>query len=66
MARLREGEREYMLDSVYRLLRRSYSGLREEEIAQEMGMERRRLNNYLRSLQSMGKLYREGRLWFAG
>ena len=65
MARLREGEKDYTLDSVHRLLRRSYSGLREEEIAQMMGMERRRLNNYLRSLQSTGKLYKEGRLWFA-
>jgi len=47
-------------------LRRSYNGLREEEIAQMMGMKRRRVNNYLRSLKTAGKLYKEGRLWFAG
>jgi DNA-binding IclR family transcriptional regulator len=65
MARLPEGEKQYTTDSLYRLLGRSYNGLREQEIAQIMGMERRRLNNYLRSLQTAGKLYKEGRVWYA-
>lgn len=66
MARLREGEKQSTAESLHRLLRRSYNGLREEEIAQMMGMKRRRVNNYLRSLKTAGKLYKEGRLWFAG
>lgn len=65
MARLREGEREYTQDSIYRLIRRSAQGLREEDVARLTGMERRRVNNYLRSLQSEEKIYKDGRSWFA-
>lgn len=65
MARLRDGEREEHVDQIYRLLRRHYAGLRESEIADLAGMDRRRANNYLRDLQSQRKIYREGRLWHA-
>lgn len=65
MARLRDGEREGNTDKIYWLLRRHYTGLREGEIADLTGIDRRRTNNYLRDLQSQDKIYREGRLWHA-
>jgi hypothetical protein len=65
MARLQQGEREEVSDRVHCIVRSRYAGLRETEIAQMAQMDRRRLNNYLRDLESSNKIYREGRLWFA-
>jgi Mn-dependent DtxR family transcriptional regulator len=65
MARLQKGEREDRKKMVYRLLQRLRWGIREEEIAEELGWQRRTLNNYLNGLKEDGKAYREGRSWFA-
>ena len=51
------------LELVYELLRRHPLGLTEREIATELNMERRTVNNYLRELEIQGKLYKEGTLW---
>ncbi len=64
MARLFPGEKESRLRRVFRLLQRHPFGLRESEIAAEMGWHRRTANNYLRELAGQGKAVKEGRLWF--
>lgn len=64
MARLFEGEKARKQNQVQRLLHRHDFGLRESEIAQELGWDRRTVNNYLRDLQDQGRLYKEGRSWF--
>lgn len=64
MARLPEGEKETRQKQLLSLLRSHPSGLSEDEIAQELGWERRTVNNYLRELARADKVYREGRYWF--
>jgi DNA-binding IclR family transcriptional regulator len=39
-------------------------GLRESEMASELGWQRRTVNNYLRALKRRGIVYKEGRDWF--
>ncbi|MFQ5578557.1 MAG: hypothetical protein ACE5G8_16385 [Anaerolineae bacterium] len=65
MARLRNGEKSGKAAKVERTLHRHFWGIRESELAEELGWGRRTLNNYLRRLQEDGKAYREGRSWFA-
>jgi Mn-dependent DtxR family transcriptional regulator len=65
MARLQNGERDDRENTIYRLLRRLRFGVRESEIAEELGWQRRTANNYLRKLQKENKAEREGRSWFA-
>ena len=66
MARLEKGEREEREHALLYLLRRLRWGARESEIAQELGWQRRTVNNYLRELEEEKKAHREGRSWFAG
>lgn len=65
MARLPEGEYERRVRQVVRVLWQHRHGLREQEIAELLGWERRSVNNYLHSLERKASAYREGRLWFA-
>ena len=65
MARLQKGEREDKENVLHRLLRRLRWGLRESEVAEELGWNRRTANNYLRKLERDEKAEREGRSWFA-
>ena len=65
MARLQKGERKDRENTLYRLLRRLRFGVRESEVAEEMGWQRRTANNYLRKLKRDEKAEREGRSWFA-
>jgi hypothetical protein len=65
MARLQKGERKDKENTLYRLLRRLRFGVRESEVAEELGWERRTANNYLRKLKKEEKAEREGRSWFA-
>jgi len=65
MARLQKGEREDREKKLYRLLRRLRWGVRESEIAEELGWQRRTVNNYLRELKKDEKAERDGRSWFA-
>ncbi len=64
MARLREGEKPDKENLVLRMLGKHFFGLREAELAEELGWGRRTLNNYLRVLETDGKVYKEGRSWF--
>ena len=65
MARLPKGEHEERENLLLRLLKRLRWGVRESEIAEELGWERRTVNNYLNDLKEDEKAYREGRSWFA-
>ena len=64
MAKLFAGEKECKVDDLLRLLKIFDNGLREQEIAESLGWDRRTVNNYLRNLQAQERVYREGRLWF--
>jgi predicted transcriptional regulator len=63
MARLRDGEKSQKENQVSSTLQNHLFGLRESELAQELGWERRTVNNYLRDLEEQGKAYKEGRSW---
>ena len=65
MARLQKGERKDKESILHRLLKRLRWGVRESEIAEELGWQRRTVNNYLRQLKKDEKADREGRSWFA-
>jgi DNA-binding transcriptional regulator LsrR (DeoR family) len=65
MARLPQGEYEERKNRLLRLLKRLCWGVRESEIAGELGWERRTVNNYLQKLRDENKAWREGRSWFA-
>ena len=65
MARLQKGEREEKESALRRLLKRLRFGVRESEIAEELGWHRRTVNNYLRQLKKDEKAERDGRSWFA-
>lgn len=64
MARLRDGEKAGKEQAVEQTLWQHLFGLREAELAAELGWERRTLNNYLRELERQGRIYKEGRSWF--
>jgi predicted DNA-binding transcriptional regulator len=63
VARLFKGEKAHKETRIQRLLHQHDFGLRESEIAQELGWERRTVNNYLRDLKRRGRVYKEGRCW---
>jgi len=65
MARLQKGEREEKEGRLHRLLKRLRFGVRESEISEELGWQRRTVNNYLRKLEKEEKAQQEGRSWFA-
>jgi len=65
MARLQKGEREEKEGRLHRLLKRLRFGVRESEISEELGWQRRTVNNYLRKLEREEKAQQEGRSWFA-
>ncbi len=65
MARLRDGEKDQVSTTVYRVIRTHDDGLHEREIAEMTQMERRRVNNYLNELKEDGKIYKDGRGWHA-
>jgi DNA-binding NarL/FixJ family response regulator len=65
MARLFWGEKDCKRDDLLRLLERFEQGLKESEVAEILGWERRTVNNYLRELEMELRVYKEGRLWFA-
>jgi predicted transcriptional regulator len=64
MARLRDGEKLDKENELQHLLDYHLFGLRESEIAEELGWERRTVNNYLRELEKQGRAYKEGRDWY--
>jgi DNA-binding NarL/FixJ family response regulator len=65
MARLQKGEHKDKENMLHRLLKRLRWGVRESEIAEELGWQRRTVNNYLRQLKKDEKAHQEGRSWFS-
>lgn len=65
VARLIVGEKQRKSHRVLCLLHWYALGLREAEVAQELGWNRRTVNNYLRRLRECEQAYKLGRLWFA-
>ncbi len=66
MARLPEGEKKNRLNHLANLLKRCRLGLHEQEVAEEMGWDRRTANNYLRELDQQERAHRDGRKWYPG
>ncbi|MCL4393231.1 MAG: hypothetical protein M1482_00135, partial [Chloroflexi bacterium] len=52
-------------ERVFLTLRRHPSGLAESELEQMTSIQRRTLNNYLRDLETEGKVYKDGVAWLA-
>ena len=65
MARLRRGGKSQNEEKVQGGLWRHVFGIRESELADELGWDRRTLNNYLRGLERQGKAHKDGRTWHA-
>lgn len=62
--KISEATRQARLNRVSMLLRQHPNGLREQEIATTLNIERRTMNNYLRELEARGQIYREDNgLW---
>lgn len=64
MARLSKDERRRRARLVRKVLYQHPYGLREAEMASELGWQRRTVNNYLRALRNRGLVYKEGLDWF--
>jgi len=65
MARLERGERQRRLQTIQTVVQQNW-GVKESEIADETGLHRRVVNNYLRELDGEGKAHRKGRYWYSG
>ena len=64
MARLRDGEKNERKGLLANIIRYCGLGLTEAEIAEETGLDRRTVNNYLRELDEDGHAHKKGRKWF--
>ncbi len=64
MARIDDATKKDRLDRMYLILSRNPRGLTEAEIADEINLERRTANNYLRELEEQGKTFKDGIYWF--
>jgi CRISPR-associated endonuclease/helicase Cas3 len=64
MPRINEETRQQRLERIALLLMRNARGLTEGEIADEINIDRRTVNNYLRELDYQGKAYKDGIYWF--
>jgi CRISPR-associated endonuclease Cas3-HD len=64
MPKIDETTRQQRLERISLLLMRNARGLTEGEIADEMRMERRSVNNYLRELELQGRAFKDGLYWF--
>ncbi len=65
MARLFCGEKKCKREDVRQVLERFAQGLKESEVAEILGWDRRTVNNYLRELEAENQVDKEGRFWYA-
>jgi len=63
MPRIDGSTKQQRLERVYARLNRYPNGLTERELADGLNLERRTVNNYLRELETQGRIYKDGRLW---
>jgi predicted DNA-binding transcriptional regulator YafY len=64
MPRIDDEDKRSRLERIYLLLTRNARGLTEAEIADEVRLDRRTVNNYLRELEYQGKALKDGLYWF--
>jgi len=64
MPRIDDAAKQQRLDRIYLLLTRNARGVTEGEVADEINLERRTVNNYLRELEFQGKAFKDGLYWF--
>lgn len=67
MASTGQSTKQKKIDLVYRIIKRHPNGIKESEIATELGMIPRTVHNYLKRLDQEGKIYKEDNspLWLA-
>ncbi len=67
MANTGQNAKQKRMELVYQVVKRYPNGVTEKEIADELNMERRSVNNYFWGLNAQGKIYKEDHstLWFA-
>ena len=59
MPKIDEATKQQRLERIYLLLTRNARGLTEAEIADELSLERRTTNNYLRELEFQGRTFKD-------
>jgi CRISPR-associated endonuclease/helicase Cas3 len=59
-----EKTKESRIQRVFGLIKRCPAGITELEIAEQLNLERRSVNNYLRELESRALVYKENEAWF--
>ncbi len=64
MAQIDKTTREQRPERIYLILQRNARGLAEAETADEIRLERRTTNNYLRELELRGKAFKDGIYWY--
>ncbi len=64
MPRIDSASKEQRKERIWLKVRASPNGIREREIADELVMERRTVNNYLRELEFEGRIIKDGLLWY--
>jgi predicted DNA-binding transcriptional regulator YafY len=64
MPRIPDDYKQDRLDRVANYVLNHPDGLAEQEIGQALNIHRRTLNNYLRELESMGRIWRDETLWY--
>jgi predicted DNA-binding transcriptional regulator YafY len=63
MARIEDQTKRQRKERVWLAVKRHPEGITEGEIAEFVGLERRTTNNYLRELESEGKIFKDSTLW---
>lgn len=64
MPRINDEDKRDRLERIHLLLKRNPRGLTEAEIADEVNIQRRTVNNYLQELEFQGKAFKDGIYWF--
>jgi predicted DNA-binding transcriptional regulator YafY len=63
MSRISSDDKHARIERVYLHLRKYPEGLKSSEIAEQLRLERKSVDNYLRELDTQGRLYKEGPRW---
>lgn len=64
MPRIDDEDKRQRLERIHLLLARNARGVTEAEIAAEINLERRTVNNYLRELEYQGRALKDGLYWY--
>ena len=64
MPRIADTDRQRRIERVWLWVKRHPDGITEQEVADYTEFERRTVNNYLNELRDVGKIDKEGTLWF--